>query len=103
MPALCHDGRPRTPGGVRPTMGLNMRKIALSLAVLAAILLPTLHAAPVHAAPQTWVSRSGSDTNVCSTGAPCGDIPYAVSQTDPGGEVSCLDAGGLGAGVVTIT
>jgi len=39
-----------------------MRKIALSLAVLATMLLPVLCTAPTHAqATRTWVSSTGSE------------------------------------------
>jgi hypothetical protein len=93
-----------TPAGARPTKGaMNMRKIALSLAVLAAILLPALYAAPAHATPlQVWVSHGGSDANLCLATQPCLTIARALTQTSGGGEVSCLDAGGFGGGF-TIT
>jgi hypothetical protein len=75
---------------------LNMRKIALSLAVLAAILLAALHAAPAHAVPpnvHSWVSPNGLDSNSCTNFSPCATFAQALTVTSDGGEVSCLDSG----------
>jgi hypothetical protein len=69
-----------------------MKKLALSLAVLSAILLPTLYAAPAHAGFHTWVSHNGSDANVCSSARPCATFNAALVQTSLGGDVSCLRA-----------
>jgi hypothetical protein len=82
-----------------------MKKLALSLAVLMAILLPALYAAPAHATTfHTWVSHSGSDANPCLQALPCLTIGQALTQTTTGGTISCLDAGGFGfAGAFTIT
>jgi hypothetical protein len=83
-----------------------MRKIALSLAVLTAILLPALYAAPAHASTtfHTWVSHGGSDSNPCLQAQPCLTIGQALTQTSTGGTVSCLDSGGFGFGApFTIT
>jgi hypothetical protein len=81
----------------------NMRKIALSLAVLSAILLPALHTA--HAQPfiHTWVSHNGSDTNSCIVTSPCATIGQALANTQDGGEVSCLDSGTFNSFTVTIS
>jgi hypothetical protein len=82
-----------------------MRKIALSLAVLSAILWPALYAAPAHALLlfHSWVSHGGSDTNNCTVGAPCASFSHALSQTLDGGEVGCLDSGTFGVFTVTIS
>jgi hypothetical protein len=86
---------------------MNMRKVALSLAVLAAILLPALHPAPAHAFSfaiyHTWVSHNGSDANNCSANSPCATFTRALSQTLDGGEVSCLDSGSFIEFTVTIS
>jgi hypothetical protein len=77
---------------------LGMRKLALSLAVLAAILLPALYAAPAHASNiHSWVSHNGNDGNTCELASPCATIEQALTQTADGGAVSCLDSGGFGA------
>jgi hypothetical protein len=83
-----------------------MQKIRLSLAVLAAILLPALYAAPAHATMNfhSWVSHSGSDANPCTSALPCATFAHALVQTVNKGEVSCLDSGSFGLiGVVTIS
>jgi hypothetical protein len=85
-------------------MALDVRRLALSLAVLAAILLPALYAAPAHATFQhTWVSRGGSDTNPCTLASPCATLTQALSQTVDGGVISCLDSGDFGQYTVTIS
>jgi hypothetical protein len=84
-------------------IGFEMRKIARLLAVLAATLAPALHGAPADAqsSPQSWVSHSGSDNNNCSLALPCATFVQALSQTENGGQVFCLDAGSFGEFAVT--
>ncbi len=78
-----------------------MRRIA-TLAIFLAFLTPLLASAPAHAqASRTWVSGVGDDANPCSRTAPCKTFAGAISKTDAGGEINCLDPGGFGA--VTIT
>jgi hypothetical protein len=86
-------------------IALEIRKLARSLAVLAAILLPALHAAPAHAVQNShsWVSRSGLDGNACTSVNPCATFTRALAQTFDKGEVSCLDSGSFGAFAVTIS
>src|SRR6201991_208408 len=68
----------------------------------AGLLLPALASAPAHAqATRTWVSGVGDDVNPCSRTAPCKTFAGAISKTAAGGEINCLDPGGMGA--VTIT
>src|SRR5690242_14783344 len=75
-----------------------MKKIALSLTVLGAV----LAAAPAYAqASRTWVSGVGDDANPCSRTAPCKTFAGAISKTAVNGEINCLDPAGYGA--VTIT
>jgi hypothetical protein len=72
-----------------------MRKLALSLAVLSAFLLPALYTAPAYAFNfHTWVSRGGNDGNNCTLTFPCLTFAGAVAQTSDGGQVSCLDSSG---------
>lgn len=52
-------------------------------------------------ATRTWVSGVGDDANPCSRTAPCKTFAGAISKTAAGGEIDCLDPGGMGA--VTIT
>ncbi|MEP6914206.1 MAG: right-handed parallel beta-helix repeat-containing protein [Acidobacteriota bacterium] len=52
-------------------------------------------------ATRTWVSGVGDDANPGSRTAPCKTFAGALSKTDSGGEIDCLDPGGFGP--VTIT
>jgi hypothetical protein len=83
----------------------ELKQLAPALAVLAAILLPTLYAAPAQAQPfyQSWVSHNGSDSNSCYATSPCLNIFTALSQTNDGGEISCLDSGNISQFTVTIS
>jgi hypothetical protein len=81
-----------------------MKKLALSLAVLAAILLPALLPVPAHATNfHSWVSHSGNDANTCTFASPCATINQALSQTNDGGAVTCLDSGEFGNFIVTLS
>jgi hypothetical protein len=82
---------------------MNMKKIALSLAILAAILLPALYAAPAHAVPRTWVSHGGNDANTCAIGSPCASFSRALSQALDGGAVGCLDSGNFGIFTIAVS
>jgi hypothetical protein len=83
---------------------LNMRKVALSFAIIG-LALPFLAASPAEAqASRTWVSGVGDDNNAatgCSRTAPCRFFSAAIGVTSAGGEINCLDSGGFG--TVTIT
>src|ERR1043165_6794204 len=52
-------------------------------------------------ATRTWVSGVGDDANPCSRTAPCKTFAGAISKTQAGGIINCIDPGGFGA--VTIT
>ena len=79
-----------------------MRKATLSVAVLGAMFVPLLDAAPVQAqATRTWVSGVGDDVNPCSRTAPCKTYAGAISKTATNGEINCLDPGGFGALTIT--
>jgi hypothetical protein len=76
-----------------------MRRIAL-LALVAGVV--PFMAAPANAqATRTWVSGVGDDANPCSRTAPCKTFPGAISKTAAGGEINCLDPGGMGQVTVT--
>jgi hypothetical protein len=48
------------------------------------------------AAPRTFVSATGVDTDPCSRTLPCRSFGAAVAQTTPGGSVIALDSAGYG-------
>jgi hypothetical protein len=93
------------PGGFPNMMKIafEIRKVALSLAVLAAILLPALYAVPAHAVYHAWVSHSGNDGSDCTVADPCASFARALSQTAGGGLVGCLDSENFGVPVITIS
>jgi len=73
-----------------------MRQIAL-IAIAAGFVLPLMASAPANAqATRTWVSGVGDDANPCSRTAPCKTFAGALSKTAAGGEINCLDSGGMG-------
>jgi hypothetical protein len=84
-------------------IALEIRRLATSLAILAALLLPALYAAPAHATLNfhSWVSHNGSDSNTCTSASPCATIAHAMSNTQATGKVSCLDSGSFGVFSVT--
>jgi hypothetical protein len=78
-------------------------KTSWALALLSAIIL-ALGAVPADAAGspnRTWVSGSGADSGTCPITAPCASFAYALSQTNPGGEIDCLNAGDFSGSIVT--
>jgi nitrous oxidase accessory protein NosD len=82
---------------------MSFKKLALLLVVVAAT---GFGAATAHAtsANRTFVSNAGSAGNTsqgCSAGSPCDTFANALSVTNTGGEIDCLNAGDFG--TVTIT
>jgi hypothetical protein len=86
-------------------IAFEIRKLARSLAILSALLLPVLHAGSAHALNVlSWVSHTGSDSNDCATPAtPCLSFQGALNKTGSGGEITCLDFGNFGAMNVTVS
>ena len=81
---------------------MRLKSLILSLALVGAMAMPLLYAAPAQAqATRTWVSGLGDDANPCSRTAPCKTFPGAISKTAAGGEIDALDPGGFG--TITIT
>ena len=75
-----------------------MRKITLaSTAVLGAMLVLLLHAAPVQAtSTRTWVASNGTNNVTCGRTNPCQTFQQAHDVTTAGGEINCVDAGDYG-------
>jgi hypothetical protein len=70
-----------------------MKKIALSVVVLAASLALQCYGGTAHAQLQMWVSATGSDANIdtfCQASAPCASFHAALSVADGGAEIGCL-------------
>src|SRR5205085_12358634 len=45
---------------------------------------------------KSWVSGAGSDAAACTRAAPCLTFAQALTQTNAGGSIHCLDQGGFG-------
>jgi hypothetical protein len=76
-----------------------MKKFALTSGGLAALLISLLSTSLAQAAPRTWVSSTGSGTT-CSRAAPCSNFTTALTATDVGGEINCVDAGEFGSVII---
>jgi hypothetical protein len=96
--------RPANPGATNMRkIAFGTRRVALSLAVLAALLLPALYAASACASNyHSWVSHNGSDNNACIETSPCATFGAALVLTVDGGEISCLDSGSFGQFTITV-
>lgn len=45
---------------------------------------------------RSWVASNGLDTAACSRANPCATFGVAITKTNPGGEITCVDAGNFG-------
>src|SRR5262245_38245891 len=77
-----------------------MRKIALTLTLLATALVCAISADPA-AAQRVFVAAQGSDANPCTFAQPCRTFQHAHDVVAAGGEIDVLDPAGYG--TVTIT
>jgi hypothetical protein len=78
-------------------IALRIRKLAPALAVFAAAVALQSYVEPAQAQTggcfRTWVTATGSDANTssgCQPSNPCQSISAAITQTRPGGDVTCL-------------
>jgi hypothetical protein len=76
-------------------MRKSLMRYALA-AVVVTLALPCLGLAQ----GRTWVSGVGDDVNPCSRTAPCRTYAGAISKTDTGGEIDCIDSGGFGTVII---
>jgi hypothetical protein len=81
---------------------VTVKRITISAAA-ALTFAAALSPAPVRAQnSQTFVSAAnGNDSNDCSRRSPCRTFAFAITQTDPGGEISALDPGRYGPVFIT--
>ena len=77
-----------------------MRKIALSFATFAAIIVLILPATPAQALDAKTFVRSDGSGSTCTRGSPCGTVAAAVAAAVDGGEVNCLDSGPIQGGLI---
>lgn len=79
-----------------------MLRLAGPIAVLAIALVASFPPTSAQAqATRTWVSGVGDDANPCSRTAPCKTFAGAISKTQAGGIINCIDPGGYGALTIT--
>jgi hypothetical protein len=76
-----------------PLAGKRSHTMKMFIAVLVSAVIVAPFA---FAAPRTFVSSSGVDTNPCSRTAPCRSFTAALAQTTPGGTIVVLDSAGYG-------
>src|SRR5262245_8457201 len=69
---------------------MNMSSV-LSTSVVATLAV-YLSATPSEALFNTFVASNGGGMT-CSRAAPCANFQAALVQTDPGGDITCLDSG----------
>jgi hypothetical protein len=72
-----------------------MRHLALHLAAIAAF--GALANAANAQSAQTFVSGAGDDANACTRAAPCKTFAGAITKTNAGGDIICLNSAGYGA------
>ena len=70
--------------------------IRTEVKLLAALLASSFPLTSALAAPVTYRSGSGNDTNPCSFALPCATFQAAQSAVDDGGQVLCLDSSAAG-------
>lgn len=79
-----------------------MRKFSLIHFALAAIVAaPSVGSPAAHAlSAQTFIASDGPGAN-CTRAVPCASFSAAYGQTNPGGEIVCLDSGSFGGLTIT--
>ena len=75
-----------------------MRKLALSLALLAAAWVIASPMSAFALNTRSWVASTGFDSNPCTRAQPCATFGQALSQTSAGGEINCIDQGDFAGG-----
>src|SRR5947207_1845172 len=74
-------------------------RLSPALAAMACLL---LNAGPAHAQNnRSFVSGTGLDTNACTRSAPCLTFAQALTQTNAGGVINCLDSSSFGTATIT--
>jgi hypothetical protein len=83
---------------VHPWLEEPMHRLVLSLALLLSTLL-ALQAPPAQAQnARSWVASNGLNGNPCTRASPCATFAHALTQTNAGGEINCVDQGDFGDG-----
>ncbi|MBV9218522.1 MAG: hypothetical protein JO366_20235 [Methylobacteriaceae bacterium] len=73
-----------------------MKRIAFIVAALAAMASFALPRTAYAANARSWVASTGLDGNPCTRDQPCQTFGHALTQTNVGGEINCVDQGEFG-------
>src|SRR5437867_2251038 len=94
----AHPGLRSLNGSTSTLWSVKMTTILTWLSpALAATACLVLNALPAHALnTKSWVSGAGLDTNACTRAAPCLTFAHALTQTNAGGSINCLDQADYG-------
>jgi hypothetical protein len=68
---------------------MNRQTLSVACATIVALLLLAAPAAAQNM--QSWLASTGSDASACTRAAPCAGLERALSQTDAGGQINCVD------------
>ena len=78
-----------------------MRLLAMPIGAIAVIGSLFAHATAAQAAPETWVSSTGTNTGNCPDTAPCKTFQYAHNKTSAGGTINVQSSGSFGDVAIT--
>ena len=78
-----------------------MRKAAMLLAAIGFVSSIAISFPAQALSDRTWVSGLGTNSGTCTRAAPCATFQFAHDQTNPGGEINCVDAGSYGTMFIT--
>ena len=73
------------------------RTISVFVQIATVFAVVLLTSSMAQAATRTWVSgANGNDANPCTRTMPCATFQQAITVTDAGGEINCIDGGSFG-------
>jgi hypothetical protein len=78
-----------------------MKSTNHAYAAVAAILVAVAPATPAFAVSDSYISAAGNDASSCAINVPCASMAHAVSQTQAGGVLHCLDSGDYAGATIT--
>ncbi|MBV9244972.1 MAG: hypothetical protein JO366_09185 [Methylobacteriaceae bacterium] len=73
-----------------------MQKTALAVIIVGSVAILAPPTAAQAANTRSWVASFGNDASPCTRVEPCATFGHAVSQTNSGGEINCVDQGDFG-------
>ncbi|MBV8566649.1 MAG: hypothetical protein JO273_14445 [Methylobacteriaceae bacterium] len=79
-----------------------MKSFVLSLALLGVAVTLSSPSPALAQNSRSWVASFGSDANACTRTSPCASFSGALSKTNAGGEINCVDQGDFTKGTLFI-